>query len=144
MESNILREDMAMLYDVIGKPLCYAIKSPDIDLFDLGFGLDEESWIYALHATCPIKVIRRNGSRQVECYFGDTTSGVFASGIHQVIGVPVKRVALSTKNDLWLDFGDWWVVAITIENGEESWRFIDREDIDKQVIASNIWIEPPR
>ena len=139
------------LSKMIGKPLQYALKSPDLDLYDFGFG----GWIqtinrkgrlhtvttYSIHAQCPLKVIWRNGTGRADLYDGDTDSHHFHKETESLLGLPVKRVELSDKNDLWVDLGDYWIVFISWENDEESWRYFLSGGNDPHLVASNKWLE---
>ena len=132
---------MDFLNTLIGQPLSYAIKSPDMDLYDFGFGEEIEVKFskspprkvapYTVHALCKFKIIRRNGKIKVFRYYEDTPYEVFHSEIKPLTGLKVSRVGLSEKNDLWLDFGgEYWVVFATHESEEESWRFFKTYDYD--------------
>lgn len=101
------------MQNLVGKRLCYGIKSPDTDLYDLGFGP------YTLHAICPIEIRDRSGA---ERYDMNTPSEQFRQRLQRLIGRRVRRVALSDKNDLWLDFDVCHMVLVSWEDGEESWR----------------------
>lgn len=141
---------LEFLRTLVDLPLCYGLKSPDTDLYDFGFGNmvnvmnpfggGKEACTHILHVTCRFKVIWKNGERRVDKYYEDTSCEKFHSEVKRLIGLKVRRVALSDKNDLWLDFGDYWVVFATFENGEESWRFFT-SDIDvPHLVASDSWI----
>ena len=134
---------IAYLQTLIGQTLHYALKSPDMDLYDLGFGAPEADFRYVLHATCRFKVIWRNGERRTDKYYEDTPSEEFHSAIQRLIGWKVTRVGLSDKNDLWLDFGDGdcWAVFVTFENNEESWRFFTYHSDDPHLVASDSWLD---
>lgn len=138
---------LEFLYTLVGQPLCYGIKSPDMDLYDLGFGSgivdvssygeETEDWTYILHVTCRFKVIWRNGERRIDKFNEDTPCEKFHSEVKRLIGLKVKRVGLSSKNDLYLDFGDYWVVFVTFEDEEESWRFFTSVPNGPHLIASS-------
>ena len=124
------------LQTLVGLPLLYGIKSPDMDLYDFGFG-EKVNCTYALHVVCRFKVIHTKGDYRVDRYFEDTPCEQFHMAISSLIGMKVNRVALSDKNDLWLDFGDYKVVFATFENEEESWRFFTTNTNDPHLVASN-------
>lgn len=129
-----------------GQTLNYGLKSPDMELYDFGFGKIvtaqnihgkvKKISSYILHAICRFKVINKI-TNQTEVYYEDTPSEVFDARVKHLVGLKVKRVALSQKNDLWLDFGDYWVVFATYENGEESWRFFQSNPDSSHLVASN-------
>lgn len=140
---------LEFLQTLVDQPLCYGLKSPDMDLYDFGFGnivrvrnLQEEREVctHILHVTCRFKVIWKKGEHQVDKYHEDTSCEKFHSEIKNLIGMKVRRVALSDKNDLWLDFGDCWVVFATFENGEESWRFFTSNIDTPHLVASDSWL----
>ena len=150
VENNIRRQEMEFLELLIDKPLCYGIKSPDMDLYDFGFGPlrhvpcrqdpKREVGTFTLHVTCRFKIICKIGKSRVQRFYEDTASEEFHCAIQPVIGLPVKRVALSDKNDLWLDLGDYWIVFATFENGKESWRFFTFTDDTRHLVASDRWM----
>ena len=130
--------------------MLYAIKSPDTELYDFGFGelvevvnrrgIRKRIGTHTLHALCRFKVIWRNCEHRVDKYYEDTPCEKFHSESKRLIGPKVRQVELSDKNDLWLDFGDYWVVFATFENGEESWRFFTSDIDDPHLVASDSWL----
>ena len=143
------REAIQYLQKVVDVSLIYGIKSPDTELFDLGFGaymkrirsdgtcMDFPS--YALHILCEIKVIWKKGKRATYYYDASTSVSEFDLAMRRLFGLKVRRVELSDKNDLWLDFGDCWVVLITHESGQESWRFITSNKSEAHLVVSDVW-----
>ena len=139
------------LNELVGKPLLYVLKSPDTELYDFGFGrLVEKAnrfgkrktiGSYILHTLCRIKIIERGRKNKIDIYYEDASCEIVYSGFQRLIGLPIKRVALSDKNDLWLDFGDYWMVVVTFENGEESWRYFTSETERCHLVASDSWLE---
>lgn len=130
--------------------LVYAIKSPDLDLYDFGFSRPEtaemylcsdEMCEYTIHAVCGIKVIWQDVTRRVDKYYGDTASEMFNAKTKKLIGSVVERVAISSKNDLWLDFGFCWVVFVTHEDEDESWRLFSVDENEGTLVASNSMIQ---
>ena len=150
IEHDIRQESLSFLNLLIDEPLSYGIKSPDMDLYDFGFGqllrvptkrdLDRKVGMFALHATCRFKIIRRIREHYVQCYYEDTPAEEFHRSIKPLVGLCVKRIGLSTKNDLWLDFGDYWMVFATFENDEESWRFFAFTDDKRHLVAADSWL----
>lgn len=151
MGKNERQRALAFLQRLINQPLCYGIKSPDMDLYDFGFGKHTEivNWrnekqdvcVFTLHVTCRFKIIWRNGKRRVDKYYEDTPCEEFHSEIKRLIGLHVKRVGLSDKNDLWLDFGDYWVVFVTFEDVEESWCFFTFDESNTYLVASDSYLD---
>ena len=138
-----------MQNELVGLPIQYGIKSPDMFFFDIGFGdsiivpdydgTPREVSEYALHYECYCEVIWRDGSKQIEKLYDDTSCDKFHAIIKKLIGHPIKRVGLSTKNDLWLDLGVCWMVFITNEDDNESWRFFSLKDEEApHIIASKV------
>lgn len=151
MDAYIRRISLEYLNTLVGLPLIYAQKSPDTELYDFGFGKlvkavnyggnEREIATHILHILCRFKVIRRNCEQQVDRFLEDTPREVFNMKIKHLMGKTVKRVAISCKNDLWLDFGNHWVVFATHENSEESWRYFTSEIHDPHLVASAYWLD---
>ena len=130
--------------------MLYAIKSPDTDLYDFEFGelvevvnrrgTQKKIGTHILHAIGRFKVIWKNGEHRVDKYYEDTSCEKFHAKIQHLFGLKVKRVTVSAKNDLWLDFGDYWIVFATFENGEESWRFFTSGTDTPHLVASDSWL----
>ena len=137
-------EAMEFISALVGQPLCYGIKSPDMDLYDFGFGsavsaagLKGKVCEYTLHVTCRFKVIWRNAEKRVDVYDESSPCKRFHSELRPLLGLKVRRIALSDKNDLWLDFGDCWMVFATFEDVEESWRFFTYDKNKPHLVASD-------
>lgn len=145
------KEALDFLNLVSGKPLRYAIKSPDMELYDFGFGelievinrqgRKKRIGTHILHAICRFKVIWQTGDGRVDKYCEDTPSEEFHAEINRLLGLTVKRVALSDKNDLWLDLGECWIVFATYENGDESWRFFTSDTNMPHLVVANSWVD---
>lgn len=141
---------LKFLQSLVDQPLCYGLKSPDTDLYDFGFGNiknttkpyrgAKEVGTLVLHVTCRFKVIWKTREYRVDKYYEDTTCEKFHSDVKRLLGLKVRRIALSDKNDLWLDLGDYWIVFATFENGEESWRFFTSDIDAPHLIASDSWL----
>lgn len=150
MNTNITQQAILFLEALVGQPLCYGLKSPDTELYDFGFGtmVEVDSWrggkkticAQTIHALCRFRIIQKNGTNQSEWYYEDTPHNRFRHNITPLIGLCVKRIALSEKNDLWLDLGDYWIVFVTYENGDESWRFFVSDRDKPHLVASNLWV----
>ena len=150
MTDNIRKQSLTFLESLIGAPLCYGIKSPDMDLYDFGFGpminvpsrhnSMREVGTFCLHIICRFKIISKVGERSVNRYYEDTPTEEFHCAIMPLIGLHVKRIAISDKNDLWLDLGDYWIVFVTFENGKESWRFFTFTEDRRYLVAADNWL----
>lgn len=143
-------DTLEFLQTLVDQPLCYGLKSPNLDLYDFGFGnvvsvvdsqgKEQKVYTHILHIICRFKVISKNGEHRVDKYYEDTPCEKFHSEIKRLIGMKVRRVELSDKNDLWLDFGDYWVVFVTFGNGEESWRLFTSNINVPHLVAANSWL----
>ena len=136
------------LRTLLGYTLSETLKSPDTELYEFVFEKPSESRAqkmnntYLIHALCSFKVMWRLGEKRVVRFYGDTSITEFQSKIQCLHGHEVKRIDLSDKHDLWIDFGDYWVVFVTDESDEESWRFFKwRSPQLPHMVASNAWFE---
>lgn len=139
------------LESLVGQTLRYGLKSYDMNLYDFGFGDNiqftdslgrtRSANRHNLHVQCSFKVIHRVGSKGSKIYYGDTEKEEFESDIKNLIDLSVKRVALSDKNDLWLDFEEYWVVIVTNEDTEESWRYFIMGKENPHLVAADSWLE---
>lgn len=151
MEKTVNRQEAEeFLRPLVGQPLRYALKSPDTELYDFGFGKPVEVTrlgirrrigTYSIHALCRFKILWENSERGAEEYRENTPSEEFSMKIRHLIGREIMELGLSEKNDLWLDLGDCRIVWTTYENGEESWRFLAADTNVPHLVASNSWIE---
>lgn len=134
-------EAKALLDTMVKQPLRWAIKSPDVELFDLGFGGEGETMPpYVIHAICPVKVVSHQ-NRQVHVFQGNADPGKFRKDMEGLLGLQVLRTSLSDKHDLWLDLGDYWVIFVTFEDGEESWRFFQPHQQEPHLVATDKTLE---
>lgn len=143
---------LQFLNSLLGQRLCYGLKSPDTDLYDFGLGQFIKTYdfkgnlcevsTHTLHATCRFKIISRSYPDKTNIFDEESDANEFDSHISNLIGLPIVRVALSEKNDLWLDFHDYWMVFATFEDGEESWRYFLTNDNSQLLVASNVWLRP--
>ena len=151
MEKIVNRQEAEeFLRPLVGQPLRYALKSPDTELYDFGFGKPVEVTrlgirrrigTYSIHALCRFKVLWENSERGAEEYCENTPSEEFSMNIRHLIGREIMKLGLSEKNDLWLDMGDCRIVWTTVENGEESWRFLAADTNVPHLVVSNSWME---
>lgn len=151
MDNEIRQKALAYLQALINQPLCYGQKYCNTELYCFGFGDQTElissvnrktiGCTHFVHVLCWFKIIWKNGETRVCKYYDNTPGENFHSNIQQLLGMKVKRIGLSDKNDLWLDFGDCWVVFATFENAEESWRYFTSNSQDPHLVASDSWLE---
>lgn len=134
---------------LISQPLCCGIKSERTELYVFRFGCvanapnlhgESVTSIYNLHILCGFKIIRKIGKKSIKEYSSNSLPSIFKNDINHLIGLTVKRVKLSDKNDLWIDFGDYWMVFVTNEDGEESWRFFSSCENSPHLVASDKWV----
>lgn len=139
---------------LVGKDLQYGILHEPFGLYDFGFGhfivtdlnkgTTRKLCEYTLHASCRFKIVQRVGERKVNRYNENTTQEQFLLGIQELLGLTVRRVALSDKNDLWIDFEKYWMVFATFDNSQESWRFFTPDGNSPHMVVSNSYasLEP--
>lgn len=150
MNSNNEANTLSFLETLMGQPLVYCLKSPDTELYDFGFGSfvdivtlrgnKHTICTHTLHVLCPFRIISKTGTGQSQWYYEDTPSESFQCDVALLIGLKIKRVALSQKHDLWLDLGDYWIVFVTYENEDESWRFFVADSNKPHLVASCSWV----
>ena len=151
MDKKCTREQaIHYLENLVGQPLRYGLKSPDTELYDFGFGEMVETSNYTkktknaslhnLHILCNFKVIYRV-KKSHKIYCDNTNKKEFESDIQDIVGLSAKSIALSDNNDLWLDFGDYWVVFATNEDAEESWRYFIMGEENPHLVVADSWQE---
>ena len=142
-------EMLASLQTLVGESLAYGFKSPDCDLYDLGFGtlIDvihlngrvQKKTTFVIHAVCPIKVIKPK-VKKAKWFYEDASAEKFQSWVQTATGLVVEKVGLSDKNDLWLDLGEYWIVFVTNDQVEndcfEDWRFFMANQVKPHLVAS--------
>ena len=87
MEKTVNRQEAEeFLRPLVGQPLRYALKSPDTELYDFGFGKPVEVTrlgirrrigTYSIHALCRFKILWDNSEREAEEYCENTPSEEF-------------------------------------------------------------------
>ena len=141
------------LQALVGLHLSYVRKAYDFDMFEFCFEqkhsvflqtapnntASREKLTLILHAICELKVIWPN--KRTNVYNAETPLKQFYTNINQLLSLSVKRIALSDKNDLWIDLGVCWIVFITFESNEESWRFFTTEKKHPHLVASDLWLQ---
>lgn len=151
METRISRSKAtAILKTLLGRPLLYALKSPDTELYDFGFGklverleLDGSRRKIAtqtLHILCEFKVICES-HHTAEKYDGFTSCDEFHSKIKYLIGSKIVAIELTKENDLMLNFNGCSIEFITFKDGEESWRFFTAALEAPHLVVSDSWLE---
>ena len=150
MKKTLSTNDAASIMQVlVGKTLQYGYLYPSFGMFDFGFGNIQNVpsdvscnaktvYEYALHVLCEFDIVWKNGSKFVKRFCWDSPKASFEHTINHLIGLEIRRVALSDNNDLWLDLGDYWIVFITYDNNKESWRFFSPYSSDPHLVVSTI------
>lgn len=148
---SITREEAQKRLDkLVELPLEYAGKWLNTELYFFEFGNvpiedaskpPQKSFIFALHVLCRFRVIWRNGRKATDTYHEDTPKEQFEFEAKRLTGKVLKHIALSDKNDLWLDFGDFWMVFAAYETGEESWRILSSDKKEPHLVASDAWLK---
>ena len=135
---------LTTLLKLVGCCFRYGLKSHNMDLYDLGFGEDvhflnclgntQTACKHTLHFTCGIKLFWKDGRINE---FGPTTeSPMFSVAVEPLIGTVVRRIALSDKNDLWIDLDSCKMVIVTYEDSHESWRYFSPGTGSSHLISS--------
>lgn len=149
---NKYQEDaLTSLSGLVGCCFRYGLKSHDMDLFDLGFGEDvcflnclgntQTACRYTIHLTRGIILYWKDGC--INEFDSATEGHAFSVAVAPLIGAIVRRIALSEKNDLWIDIGLCNMVIVTHEDSYESWRFFSPGTSSPHLISSgqNIYFE---
>ncbi len=134
--------DICMFLEMlVGQTLCYGIKSPHIDLFDLGFSttIGNKGSLF-IHAICPLQ-IRWNEPACIDKFNADTTLEEFQAAICPLIGSKITGVSLNEKNNLFLDFIDGQITIETFDDDEESWRLFSMDQHSFHLVASSFRID---
>ena len=160
---------LSFIQRLVGQPIEYVYKHPQwCDLFEFGFGKwvanenhdalsdfafgkwlnnhlevheDGKRTEYVIHTVCPIKVVWRKRNKRIEVIDEQTDSAILSNVAKHLTGQTIKRVGLSDKNDLWLDLDEVWIIIVTEEDDEESWRLFTADVKKPHLVASNSWIE---
>lgn len=143
-----LRSPKSFLDGLVGETLRYAVKLPDCELYDFGFGKwkieqdaygsCKESCTYVLHVICRFQIIWQGEDKHIDTYYEDSSHELFRCVAAQLMGLTVSRVALSSKNDLWLDLGRCWIVFATWDEPDESWRIFLPCSGSPHLVASSV------
>lgn len=140
-------ETLDLLQMLVGHPLWYAIKSPDMDLYDFGFGKPKAPGNtvseYVVHAVCHVHLIWNDETRPREIFTGDTPAQEFHTAIQPLIGKTVRQVKIKRLHSLRLFFDDCRIVFATNEDDEESWRLFACEKDWPHMVASYYFLSFP-
>ena len=151
MKKSQFQEAQTFLATVEGKKLLYGKKSPDMDLYDFGFGeyVEYANAIgkitmkpkYVLHPSCRFKVFWRE-KKIFDEFDEHTTSKDFELYIEKLIGSTVQRAVILRENELIIDFGCCYLRFYCHKNGIESWRYFIIKGT--HLVASDRWLELER
>lgn len=141
---NVRSLAIRRLDEIIGYPLIYTIKSPDMDLCNFGFGFAGEypsakhdstyvRPIFAIHSVCLVSLQdKRTGI--TEHIFEDTPHTVFGNTFHNVLGGIVKRVAITKRGNLSVELESHIIKFTATYIDEENWRFFRLESPEKHIV----------
>lgn len=133
-----------MLNKLIGHPIIYAIKSPDMDLCDFGFGFSNDYQfakdgtacmqpLFAIHSVCLVGIQEKH-SNNTNWSSWDTPATIFKKMFQVCLGCTVKTVCISKRGNLTIDLGVYIVKFIANDPLEENWRFFRLGLSDKHVV----------
>lgn len=139
-----------LLCTIIGQPLLFGIKSPDMLFFDFGFGdivpahFDAGAkWIgrYSLHADCRVKIIEIITGREW-LFSSNDSNEFFQNSLINLINHRVKKFFIEERNNLRIEIGDYWIVCETWDGDEESWRYFEHYTDKAHCIGTseNLWL----
>lgn len=131
-----------------GQPLRYGLKSPDMDLYDIGFG-DEIERIggkgrlikvskYTVHCLCRITIYWENGNKSE--YDGESYYIDFYNEIQKMTGLCIQKVELQDNNNLWIDLGQCKMLFTTVRKRYESWRLFTPGSPKEHLVAGYHWL----
>ena len=131
MNAISAKDATSALQSIIGCAFRFGIKSPDMDLYQIGFGEDvvfinyfgnrQEASKYAIHFTCGLHLDWSDG-KQIE-YDSQSDAKTFHREIESLIGLPVKTAEVLANNNVFIDLGLCKLEIVVREDGDESWRF---------------------
>ena len=115
--------------------LSYAIKSIDMNLFDIGFRSAEQQE-FSLHIMCALTINRE--SKMI--YYGDCDKIKFERDLLTMLGLNVCGVSLGEDNSLIVRFNGCSLEIVPADDGEESWRFFENVENSPHLVAADTWI----
>lgn len=149
MTEYIYKEDAtSRLNALVGQVLTYSHKFNNSNIYAFAFGnyvtvttpegRRKEVCKLTLHVQCRFKIIKKTGNDCVVTYYEDTPAEDYNLDAKNLLGLRIKRIALSEKNDLWIDMDRYWLVFSTFENDDEAWRFFTPYSDAPHLVASGI------
>ena len=136
------------LNKLVGQKVQYAKKSPDTELYDIGFGEMRKTIMYngsehSVSTLCRIKVVFCESSlkKQIKWFDSVSSSEEFSHIENNIIGLEVISIDVNERNCLKVDLGQWVLVFFPNGDDEESWRFFSPYSEEPHLVVSNSWIE---
>lgn len=138
------KRGLEFLQTFIGMQVLYAKKSPDMNLYDIGFSMIHDrggDLIYPdseLHAVCKLIIIEQNGKKSI--YYGDSEKEQFETTFSKFYTKEICEISLLAGNVLRIGFHSGTIEVIPADDGEESWRFFENKSQGKHLVAGNTWL----
>lgn len=148
---DVYEQAMEYLQLLVGQKLDHGFKASDFDLFDLGFGKlvgvtnckGKKRIVnyFVLHVMCGLRLIHKSDPARSIDFSIDTLREDFDVYVEKLKGAEVKRVRIRRSNDLWIDLGEYWMIAKPFLDDEESWCYFTFEEDSPYLAASSQWLE---
>lgn len=127
---------------LLGATIDYALKSPDMNLYDFGFTYhlpnSPASQKIALHVMCSF--VAKIGTFEEKRYYGDSSNLHFYEHFNCLIGKSVCGISLGEKGDLGINFGQSHIKITPADDGNESWRiFCDCKYSSHLVVSDTLF-----
>ena len=136
------------LLSLKGAVLEYALKSRDMNLFDIGFVKEDErtagddcaicAQSFAIHVSCALSIIENN---EKTVYYGDCDKKQFEKHGATMFGSCVHDVSLGEFNMLVVRLDNCSIEIVPADDGEESWRFFRAGTNAPHLVATDEWID---
>lgn len=136
---------------LVGQTLSLAQKARNCELYSLEFGerraaamwperIDETVADFAIHALSELQIFRWGRFPGVRTFDGDSDCEDFAETTRELLGLPLLRVKIDGRNQLWLEFRDCWIRLRVLPDEEgpeecEGWRFFRQRSPQPHLVA---------
>lgn len=139
------------VFKLVGQPLLYIIKSPEMAFFDFGFGdkmmsdqNQADDWVarYTIHADCTISVLDTDTLEQ--CHFSaEDTNQLLQESLKGVINRNVDQIIVGEMNSLIIGIQNFLITVEPWDDDEESWRFFQPRTEEAHYVVSSraAWVE---
>lgn len=135
-----MSEGTFFLQQILHMPIIYAIKSPDISFYDIGFGNPEnngEPAHFVLHIQCIFDLYWDH--KIFQRFYGDMGQQEFVPIEQRLLGQCVQNAYILQGNQLMLLL-DYCTMIVRTDNDDiESWRFFEYNDT--HLVAAGCWLE---